>query len=154
MPVIHLRTFIRAPQAVCFDLSRSIDLHIISMKHTGEKAMAGRTSGLIELNETVTWQAKHLGIWQTLTTKITDFSRLNFFADEMVTGAFQSFRHEHYFTATENGTTMTDIFRFTFPLGWLGNLANVLFLTRYMRKLLEKRNQVLKDFAESKPSIA
>ena len=97
MPSIILETPINAPIERCFDLSRSIDLHTDSMQHTGEKAIAGRTSGLIELGESVTWEAKHFGIRQTLTSKITEFDRPNYFVDEQVSGAFKSFRHEHHF---------------------------------------------------------
>lgn len=149
MPVIRLETIVQTPQEICFNLSRSIDLHMISTKHTGEKAIAGRTTGLILLNETVTWRAKHFGIWQTLTSKITELNYPEYFVDEMVSGAFKSFRHEHHFKTTDNGTIMTDIFAFTSPLGLIGELANLLFLTNYMRILLQKRNQVIKEYAEN-----
>ena len=64
-----------------FDLSRSIDLHVQSTGNTGEKAIAGCTSGLIELGESVTWEATHFGIRQRLTSKITAFERPRFFVD-------------------------------------------------------------------------
>src|ERR1700749_3160201 len=104
MPKIELTTTIHAPVEKVFDLSRSIDLHMESTKQTGEKAIAGRTSGLIGLDETVTWRAKHFGIWQTLTAKITQFDYPNSFTDEMVAGAFKSLRHEHLFFAVNNQT--------------------------------------------------
>jgi ligand-binding SRPBCC domain-containing protein len=148
MPTIELITIIDAPIEKCFDLARSIDLHMESTKQTGEQAIAGRTSGLIELSETVTWRAKHFGIWQKLTSKITEFDRPNFFADEMVEGAFKSFRHEHYFLSRHGETLMKDIFIFESP-GWiLGRLFNRLILTRYMTKLLIQRNKVIKAAAE------
>ena len=71
MTKIILKTIINAPITVCFDLARSIDLHKTTMKHTKEKAVAGITSGMINLNESVTWEAKHFGIKQKLTSKIT-----------------------------------------------------------------------------------
>jgi ligand-binding SRPBCC domain-containing protein len=148
MAVIELTTRINAPVERCFDVSRDIDVHVESTKHTGERAIAGRTSGLIGLGETVTWRAKHFGIWQNLTSKITDFSYPTFFADEMVSGAFKSFRHEHRFTAEGTQTVMTDVFKFESPLGLLGRLANWLFLKRYMTKLLVVRNKVIKSVAE------
>ncbi len=151
MPVIYLQTKILAPKEVCFDLARSIDLHVKSTAPTGERAIAGRTSGLIKLGETVTWRAKHLGIWQNLTTKITEFKYPDYFVDEMISGAFHSFRHEHYFENADEGTSMKDVFTFISPLGWLGKLANTLFLTHYMQQLLIKRNQVIKEFAENSP---
>jgi ligand-binding SRPBCC domain-containing protein len=149
MTKIELSTRINAPIERCFDLARSIDLHMESTKQTGEKAIAGRTSGLIGLGETVTSQAKHLGIRQTLTSKITEFEYPNHFTDEMVKGAFKSIRHEHLFYALDNQTVMKDIFIFESPFGMFGELANFLFLGRYMENLLKKRNRLIKETAES-----
>jgi len=148
MPKIQLTTLINAPIEKVFDLSRSIDLHMESTKQTGEKAIAGKISGLIELGETVTWRAKHFGIWQTLTSKITEFNRPNLFVDEMVNGAFKRFRHEHHFIASEDQTIMKDIFEFESPLGILGKIFNKVILTSYMTKLLKERNRVIKEAAE------
>jgi len=149
LPVIKIITTINAPIERCFDLSRSIDLHMVSTKHTNEIAIAGRTSGLIELNETVTWRAKHLSVWQTLSSLITEFKAPYFFVDEMVAGAFKSFRHEHHFETQAGSTVMTDLFKYKSPLGFVGELFNTLFLTDYMRRLFEKRNAVIKEYAES-----
>ncbi|RZJ68017.1 MAG: cell division protein [Flavobacterium sp.] len=150
MPVIFLETYINAPIEEVFDLSRSIDLHKISTAHTNEEAVAGKTSGLIGMGESVTWRARHFGITQHLTSKITAYNRPNFFADEMVKGAFKKFRHEHKFAVAENGATvMTDIFNYTSPLGILGRLADRLFLKNYMEALLKERNRIVKDYAEN-----
>ncbi|WP_194850798.1 SRPBCC family protein [Nonlabens antarcticus] len=149
MPEIILHTTINAPIELVFDLARSIDLHQSSLKHTKEKAIAGRVSGLVEEGETVTWQARHFMITQHLTSLITDVKPPHFFADEMVSGAFKRFRHEHHFSGSEPGvTTMKDIFDYDSPLGILGKLADRLFLKRYMTSLLEHRNKVLKKTAE------
>src|SRR5687767_9292258 len=123
MPRIEIRTIINADRKVVFDLSRSIDLHQISTKHTNEKAIAGRIDGLIGLNETVTWRAKHFGIFQKLTTKITEFDYPTYFADEMVNGIFKRFKHEHHFSGLDKGTLMTDYFDYTSPFGILGKLV-------------------------------
>ncbi|WP_255563230.1 hypothetical protein [Mucilaginibacter sp. 21P] len=84
MPVITLTTIINAPVERCFDISRDIDIHIASTVHTGERAIAGRTSGLIGLGESVTWRAKHFGIWQNLTSKITEFKFPEYFVDCLI----------------------------------------------------------------------
>ena len=149
MPLIQLTTKISAPISTVFDLSRSIDLHKISTQHTNEEAIAGRTSGLINFGESVTWRAKHFGVYQTLTSKITAFENPNFFVDEMQSGIFKSFRHQHLFSEEQNATVMTDIFEYQSPFGILGKLADKLFLKMYMTQLLEKRNQTIKVFAES-----
>lgn len=149
MPKIVLETKINAKKEIVFDLSRSVDLHIISTHKTNEKAIAGKTSGMMELNETVTWRAKHLGIYQKLTTKITAFEKPTYFADEMIKGAFKNFKHEHYFDDFQEGTLMKDIFEYESPLGILGRLADVIFLKKYMTYFLVERNKIIKQCAES-----
>jgi len=149
MPTIELHTEINAPIKRCFDLSRSIDLHLISTKHTGERAIAGTTTGLIGLNETVTWRAKHFFIWQNLTVKVVELHSPNFFADEMVKGAFKSFRHEHYFFELNGQTLMKDVFAFESPFGILGKLFNFIELKSYMTSLLTQRNELIKQVAEA-----
>jgi ligand-binding SRPBCC domain-containing protein len=147
---IELLTRINGPIEKCFDLARNIDLHMESTKQTGEQAIDGRISGLIELGETVTWRAKHFGVWQTLTSKITEFDQPNYFVDEMLQGAFKSIRHEHHFSEVDDHTVVKDVFVFESPLGVLGKLFNWLVLKRYMTKLLEERNRVIKETAEVK----
>ncbi|MES2731572.1 MAG: SRPBCC family protein [Bacteroidota bacterium] len=154
MPTITLVSEIDAPMERCFDLSRSIELHTQSTSKTGEKAIAdgmpfGRTEGLLGLGETVTWEAKHLGIRQRLTSKITKYQSPVYFCDEMLRGAFKSIHHEHHFEQKGNKTVMTDVFCFESPLGWLGQLFNRLVLTNYMRRFLLERNQLIKEVAES-----
>ncbi|MCG8599683.1 MAG: SRPBCC family protein [Verrucomicrobiales bacterium] len=149
MPLIRLETRIAAPVDRVFDLARSIDAHSASTTGTDERAVAGRTSGLIERGETVTWEARHFGVRQKLTSRITEMNRPEMFVDEMVRGAFSSIRHVHRFEQKGDLTLMHDEFQFSAPLGILGRLAEVLFLTRYMERFLRKRNAVLKALAES-----
>ncbi|MEQ8808865.1 MAG: SRPBCC family protein [Imperialibacter sp.] len=121
----------------------------MSTSHTKEEAIAGVTSGLVGLHESVTWRATHFGVSQTLSTKITEYERPSFFVDEMVHGVFKSFRHEHRFEQTETGTLMTDVFEYQSPFGLLGKLADFIFLKRYMTTFLVKRNETIKAVAES-----
>ncbi len=149
MPKIELRTEIKSTLEICFDLARSIDLHKISTSKTNEEAIAGRTSGLINLNETVTWRATHFGIRQKLTTQISAFDRPNYFQDEQIAGVFKSMVHEHRFEEHDGHVIMTDVFEFESPLGILGRLFNKLVLTRYMTKFLKDRNKIIKEYAET-----
>ena len=149
MVVLEDVTLINAPIERCFDLSRSIDLHLESTARTGEQAVAGVTSGLIGMGEQVTWRAKHFGVWQEFTSRITAFERPHYFRDEMVRGAFRSFEHDHYFAAMPDGATkMRDVLRFAAPIPVLGRIAEP-FLRVYLRRFLRERNEVLKKFAES-----
>jgi ligand-binding SRPBCC domain-containing protein len=149
MPLIHCTTFIEAPLERVFDLSRSINLHKKSMEKTKEEAVAGTTSGLVQLNDTVTWKAKHLGKLRQMKMKITAMDKPLSFVDEMQEGDFKSIKHEHHFKQVQNGTIMIDLFHFETPYGMAGKVFNSLYLTGYLRRLLEQRNRTIKEYAES-----
>ena len=149
MPTIHLTTFIAAPTDVVFDLSRNIDLHKRSMSQYKEEAVAGTRFGLIENQETVTWRAKHFWKSRLMRVKITEMVRPGRFTDEQLQGEFRMMKHEHHFKPCDNGTIMIDLFSFEIKYGMLGKWFNSLILTRYLKKLLEKRNHAIKDYAET-----
>lgn len=149
MPTIYLETYINAPIERCFDLALSVDLHRDSVAHTHERPVAGVTSGVMRLGDTVTWEAVHFGVKQHLTTKITAYERPYRFTDEMMRGAFHQMTHVHEFVPQPPGVLMVDRFYFRAPLGVLGWVAEQLALTRYMRGLLLTRNRYLKQMAEA-----
>jgi ligand-binding SRPBCC domain-containing protein len=145
-------TVIQAPIERCFDLARSVEVHLKRNLHYGEQAVAeaGVTSGLVGYGERVTWRARHFGIRQRLTSEITGFERPVYFQDTMRKGAFRAMQHDHYFRQiSPTETEMTDEFRFSAPLAVLGRAAEILVLRRYMLALLNERNAVLKEVAES-----
>jgi len=149
MPVIELSTVIRAPRERVFDLARSIDAHQDSTGDTEERAIAGVTKGLIGMGDEVTWEARHFGVRQRLSVRVTAFDRPKHFQDVMISGAFSSMVHDHKFEEHPEGTMMRDRFEFTSPLGILGKIVDWLFLTSYMRRFIIRRNAVLKRLAES-----
>ncbi len=149
MPVLRLTTTITAPAARCFDLARSVELHLQSTADTHEQIVAGVTRGLMGPGDRVTWRARHFGVWQRLTSEITAFDRPHHFRDSMVRGAFARFDHDHFFRERHGVTTMQDVFDFDSPLGPLGRLVDALVLAGYMRRFLARRNRELKRVAES-----
>lgn len=149
MTKIQLITSIDADIETVFNLSRNIDIHLLSTHHTNEKAIAGRTSGLIELNETVTWRGKHFGFYLTHKSIISHFNFPNYFVDEMLEGRFKSFRHEHSFIFKNNKTIMTDDIFYETPFGIFGRIFDKLILENYLTSFIKKRNQVIKELAEN-----
>jgi ligand-binding SRPBCC domain-containing protein len=152
---LHETLVIAAPLQRVFDLSRSIDVHLLGNTHFGEQATAGTCTGLIGPGEQVTWRARHFFVRQHLTSSITAFEPPLYFQDTMLRGAFKSMQHDHHFRALHpapNGsprTEMRDDFRFAAPLGPLGWIAERLILRRYMRNLLSERNSIIRQVAES-----
>lgn len=148
MPLIHLTIFIAAPKERVFDLSRSVDLHKASMKKHGEEIIDGTMSGLVQLNDTITWKAKHLFEQRIFKSKITKFQRPDYFVDEQEKGDFMMYKHEHFFKEVQNGTIMIDQCHFETPYGIIGKLVNSFHLTKYMTTLLTERNKMIKEVAE------
>lgn len=150
MVELQLRTCIKAPIDRCFDLSRSIDLHLLGTSQTREQAVGGVTSGLIGMGQEVRWRARHFGVIQHLVSRITAYDRPAYLQDTMIEGVFRFMQHDHIFTALPGSETeMIDHFRFAAPLPVIGLLAERLVLKRYMKNFLRRRNGILKRVAES-----
>src|SRR5260221_5980744 len=108
MPTIRLETYINAPIERCFDLSLSVDLHRHSVAHTHERPIAGVTTGMMKLGDTVTWEAVHFGIKKRLVSKITAYDRPYRFSDGMIRGAFHEITHLHWCVPQSPATPMID----------------------------------------------
>jgi ligand-binding SRPBCC domain-containing protein len=146
---IELKTRVLAPQKRCFDLARSIDLHVQSTSKTGERAVAGVMSGLIGFDEVVTWEARHFGVRQRFTSKITAFDPPRYFQDSMVRGAFKRFIHDHIFVEEGGSTLVTDRVDFAAPGGPFGRVLDRILLSSYLERFLRERNEIIKRVAES-----
>lgn len=153
MSTINLKTTIAARIDVCFDLARDIDVHVLSTGKTKEKVIAGKTTGLFEPGDTITWEAKHFGITQQLTVEMTDFKRPFYFEDRMLKGTFKSMKHHHSFEEIDGKTIMTDKFEYEVPFGIFGQLFDKFILKNYMMEFILERNTILKSIAESRSSL-
>ena len=149
MAEIVLETEIRAPLERCFDLARSIDLHVATQKKNAEAAVGGRTTGLIESGEHVTWSARHFLVRWTMTSRITRFERPRMFRDEMERGPFARFEHDHLFVPSGDRTIMIDRLVLASPCGILGRIVDKLVMKRHLTKLLAERADAIKSCAET-----
>ena len=149
MTQIKITTTIKAPIEIVFDTCRNIDIHQYSASKTNEKAIGGRTSGLINKGETVTWKGKHFGIYIQHESKISEMDFQNYFVDEQLKGHFKNFKHEHIFKQKENETIMTDILDYETPVGFVGKLFDKLLLENHLTKFIIHRNIILKELSEN-----
>lgn len=148
MSLIIIETEIEADIQTCFDLARDIDFYQKSLKNSNEIAIGEKTTGLVETNDSVTWEAKHLGVVRHLTLKVTEFDNPNLFVDEMVDGDYKTYKHEHIFRESDNKTIMIDKFYFESPYGIIGKFVDWVFLKNYMTNFLKTRNKILKEKTE------
>jgi ligand-binding SRPBCC domain-containing protein len=145
MSLIELQTLVAATPERCFDLSLSVDVHLAGAAATRERAISGTTSGLMRLDDSVTWEARHFGLRQRLTVRITGYDRPRWFCDEMTSGPFRRMRHDHWFDADGAGTTMRDAFGFSTFVPPL----DALVLAPHLRRFLLARNDFIRRLAES-----
>ncbi len=145
MPTIEIETLLPASVEACFDSALDVGLHCETMTWSGERAVAGKTEGILELGDRVTWEARHLGFRFRMTVEITRFSRPHYFVDEQVSGPFKRLCHRHDFYPVSGGCRMVDAFEYEAPFGVLGRLAERLFLHRYMARLLTRRVDALRQ---------
>lgn len=148
MQTIRLTTLIDAPPQRCFLLALSIELQMHSVGKNGDRAIAGRTSGLIRAGETVTWSGRHFGLRVKHTSRIDLWRPYFYFRDVMVEGTLAQFEHHHHFASMDDGTRMRDEVRFTAPAGLLGRLVEGR-LRRHVAALQKRRNATIKQVAES-----
>lgn len=149
MPSLHVTTFIAAPSERVFELSRSVDLHKLAMRDTQDRPISGTTSGLLTLNDFVIWEGNHLRKLRRMKMRITEMNAPHSFTNEMVDGDLKSLRHEVHIKPCANGSILIDLFDFETRYGLLGNLLNALALTPHFRSLLSKRNEFIRQYAES-----
>lgn len=148
MPFIRLETLINAPIELCFDLSRDLDVHMASAGPTLERAVAGVTSGMVKLDDEITWEATHLGVRHRLTSKIIEYDRPAMFVDEMLQGPFKRWHHKHFFENRDGKTLMIDEVNYASPFGVIGRIVDMLYMENYMRNFLLRRNAHIKLVAE------
>lgn len=146
MSSLQVVTRIAAPLDAAFDRARSVDAHIASSAFTGERVVApGRTSGLLELGDLVTFEGTHFFMRQRFTVKIVEMDRPHRYVDEVVKSAFRFMRHVHEFAADGESTIMTDTIEWRSPFGTLGVIADALFVKRHLLKFVTEKQQRLAD---------
>ena len=149
MTQIKITTTIKAPIEIVFDTCRNIEIHQYSASKTNEKAIAGKTSGLINKGETVTWKGKHFGVYIQHESIISEMEFPIYFVDEQLKGHFKKFKHEHIFIKKENKTIMTDILEYETPYGLIGKLFDKILLKNHLTNFIVERNSVLKSISEN-----
>ncbi len=149
MPRIELERVIAAPPAAVYALALDPGLHLRSMTRYRETMIESPADGRFTEGSTVTWRARHFGIPFRLRSMVYDLDPPRGFRDRQIAGPFGAFVHEHRFLEHPNGTLMRDTIEFHSPFGPLGRLVDAAVLGRYMRRLIERRNETLATEAEA-----
>ena len=68
------------------------------------------------------------------------------FVDEQQKGPYALWHHTHEFEADGDRTIMRDVVRYREPLGFLGTLANALFVKRTLRRIFDYRRDAVAKY--------
>lgn len=135
---LEIESFIEAPPNKCFTLVRDPRLH--TETHTFVEGEFG-------LGQRVRFESKVFGMKQVLIVEVSEFEPDRLITDTMISGAFREFRHIHEFTPKDGGTLMRDTLKWRSPFGILGTVADLLFVRRRLRNIVERRNHMLRQIA-------
>jgi ligand-binding SRPBCC domain-containing protein len=141
---IEVVTFVEAEPDVVFDLELDVDVHAASLAGSSETASTSSGRRVLERGDDVTFSAHHLGLWWTMTSRITAHERPGFFVDEQVDGPFARMRHEHLFVRVGPGRTlMHDRMDVALACGAAGSVVARVILAPYLRRLLRRRGRAV-----------
>lgn len=83
------------------------------------------------------------GITLTWVSEITHIREREYFVDEQKVGPYKVWRHEHKLERIAGGVLMTDIVTYQPPLGFIGGIANILFIKRQLKNIFDYRANAL-----------
>ncbi|WP_420317358.1 SRPBCC family protein [Ekhidna sp.] len=121
------------------------NLEIITPPHMGFKITSGEPGGMYP-GQIITYKvAPFPGVKTNWATEITHVIDKKFFVDEQRFGPYNMWHHEHHFEERENGIFMTDKVSYKIPFGFLGHLAQGLFVKRQLKEIFEYRINKLEE---------
>lgn len=84
-----------------------------------------------------------LGIKLRWMTEITHVKDKEYFVDEQRFGPYALWHHQHHFKQVEGGIMMTDIVNYAIPYGFIGRMANGLFVKKKLKKVFDFREEAI-----------
>ena len=86
-----------------------------------------------------------LGIKMLWVTEITHIEEMRYFVDEQRIGPYSMWHHQHFIEPSGQGILMTDIVSYSPPFGFLGALANRIFIGKQLESIFRYRENKLKE---------
>ncbi len=133
---IHtLWDFMSSPKNLAKITPEYMGFHILSNEADIAKMYAGQ---IIEYYVTPV-----AGIKMHWVTEITHVEHLHYFVDEQRFGPYKLWHHKHFLKEVEGGVEMIDIVHYKIPFGFLGKIANTLFIKKKLNEIFNHRFKTL-----------
>jgi ligand-binding SRPBCC domain-containing protein len=86
-----------------------------------------------------------MGIKMHWVTEITHVQDKHYFVDEQRFGPYALWHHKHFLKEVSEGIEMTDIVHYKIPLGFIGRIANTLFIKNKVKEIFDHRYSILEE---------
>ena len=86
-----------------------------------------------------------MGIKMNWVTEITHVEHLKYFVDEQRFGPYSFWHHKHIIKEVPEGIEMTDILHYKIPFGFIGKIANALFIKHKINEIFNYRFNKLEE---------
>lgn len=86
-----------------------------------------------------------LGIKMYWATEITHVQNKQYFVDEQRFGPYKLWHHKHFLKEVPGGIEMTDVVHYKIPLGFIGRMANRLFIQNKVKEIFDYRFKKLEE---------
>ena len=130
------------------------NLQAITPSNLGFKVISRHLGKNIYAGQIIEYTVKPiLGIPIYWMTEITHVRENQYFIDEQRFGPYKLWHHQHHFREIEGGVEMTDIVHYRNPLGFLGNIANRLFVKDQLKDIFGFRFQKVEELFGKWPGV-
>ncbi|WP_370088248.1 hypothetical protein [Ekhidna sp.] len=121
------------------------NLERITPDHMGFIITSGKP-GKMYPGQIISYKVSPLsGVKTSWITEITHVKEGEYFVDEQRFGPYRMWHHEHHFEENDQGVLMTDKVSYKIPFGFLGSIAQILFVKKQLKGIFEYRVKVLDE---------
>ncbi len=126
--------------------SNPANLQAITPSNLGFQILSKHHGSVMYPGQLIEYKVKPiLGIPIYWMTEITHVQDKAYFIDEQRFGPYQLWHHQHHFKLIDGGVEMTDIVHYRNPFGFLGTIANTLFVKAQLKRIFEYRIKVVEE---------
>ena len=90
-------------------------------------------------------------------TEITHVNAPYFFVDEQRFGPYTMWHHKHSLREVEGGVEMIDVVHYKIPLGFIGDIMNLVYIKSQLKKIFNYRfnslNKIIGEIPNQKPFL-
>jgi ligand-binding SRPBCC domain-containing protein len=83
-------------------------------------------------------------------TEITQIKEKEYFVDEQIKGPYKIWHHQHFIEPSYRGTLMRDIVSYEPPMGFIGGIANKVYIGNKLESIFDFRTKAVLKHFESK----